>query len=77
MTIMAISLLTFLVAPLLAALGLWFSYHVVRAIRTGTANVHNDLVRRSRKPVYYWTAVLVQAMFATVLLFSVARVLLR
>jgi hypothetical protein len=74
---MSISLLTWVVTPLVAALGLWFSYHVVRGIRTGTANVHNDLVRRSQRPVYYWTAVLVQATFATVLLFYVARVLSR
>ena len=74
---MSISLLTFLVTPLAAALALWFSYHVVRAIQTGTANVHLDRVRRSKRPVYYWTAVLVQAAFATVLLFSVATALWR
>lgn len=74
---MSISILTFVIALLVTALGLWFSYHVVRAVLTGVANVHLDLVRRSQRPVYYWTAVLVQAMFATVVLSSVTRVLSR
>jgi len=74
---MVISLRTLIVTPLVGALGMWFSYHVVRALRTGTANVHNDIVRRSERPVYYWTAVFLQAAFATVLLLSAARVLLR
>ena len=74
---MVISLRTLIVTPLVGALGIWLSYHVVRALQTGTANVHNDIVRRSKRPVYYWTAVILQAAFATVLLLSVARVLLR
>lgn len=71
------SFLGFVVTAWPAALGLWLFYHVVRALHTGTANVHLDLVRRSKRPVYYWTAVLVQAVFATVLFLSVARVLSR
>lgn len=71
---MAVSLLGLVVTLLFAALGLWFSYHVVCAVRTGTANVHLDLVRRSKRPVYYYrTAVLVQAAFAVVLLLTVVR----
>ncbi len=74
---MAISLPALLATPFVTALGLWFSYHVLRALRTGTVNVHNDLVRRSKRPVYYWTAVLVQTAFAMVLLLTLGRMLSR
>ena len=47
-----------------ASLGLWLLYHVWLALRTGTANVHNDRVRRQTRPVYFWVAVVVQASFA-------------
>jgi hypothetical protein len=64
-------------AALTAVLGLWLAYHVARAIWTGTANVHNDRVSRNDRPVYYWTAVFVQAAFAIALLVTLARVLSR
>ncbi len=59
------------------SLGLWFSYHVCPALRTGAANVHNEVVRRTTRPWYYWTAVVVQAGFAVVCFVSLARVLWR
>jgi hypothetical protein len=62
---------------LVGALGLWLAYHVVRAIRTGIAQVHLDLVHRTRKPAYYWTIVVVQAALATIILLTLARVLSR
>ena len=58
-------------------LGLWLAYHVWLAVRTGTANVHNDLVRRRTRPWYYWTAVVIQAGFALVCFIGVAQALLR
>jgi hypothetical protein len=61
----------------LTALGLWLSYHVWVALRTGAANVHNDVVHRKTRPWYFWTAVAVQAGFAAVCFVSLARALLR
>jgi hypothetical protein len=63
-----------IVTPVVGALGLWFAYSVVRALRTGSINVRNDVVHRGRRPMYFWTAVLVQTAFAIVLFFSIARV---
>jgi hypothetical protein len=60
-----------------SALSVWFWCHVGRAIRTGTANVHNVSVRRRERPAYYWLAVIVQTMFAAACTFGVARGLAR
>jgi hypothetical protein len=60
-----------------AALGLWLSYRVVQALRTGAATVELDLVHRARRPAYYWTIVLIQAALATTCLLTVARMLSR
>jgi len=60
-----------------SALGVWFWYHVGRAIRTGTVNVHNTLVRRRDKPAYYWLAVVVQTVFAAACTFGVVTGLVR
>jgi hypothetical protein len=60
-----------------AILGLWLLYHVCLALRTGTANVHNDQVRRQTRPGYYWAAVVVQAGFAAACLIGVAQGFLR
>jgi hypothetical protein len=46
-------------------------------LRTGTANVHNDQVRRQTRPGYYWAAVVVQAGFAAACLIGVAQGFLR
>lgn len=55
------------------SLGLWFSYHVWVAVQTGTANVHNDQIRRWTRPWYYWTAVFIQAGFAVACFVAVAQ----
>jgi hypothetical protein len=60
-----------------AILGLWLTYHVWLAMRTGTANVHNDRVRRQTRPRYYWTAVIVQAVLAVACFIGVAQGFLR
>jgi len=73
----SLSIVSVAAAALVASLGLWLSYQVVRAVRTGTARVRNDIVHRRKRPVYYWTAVLVQAAFATLALLSVVRMLSR
>ena len=68
---------TLLVLVAVAALGAWLSVHVWRALRSGTANVHDALIRRRERPAYYWTAVVVQAAFAAVCVIVVARGLAR
>ena len=55
-----------------ALVGLWLTRHVWNALRSGTANVHNQLVRRRAKPVYYWSAVAAQTGFAAMCFFAVA-----
>jgi hypothetical protein len=60
-----------------AILGLWLSYRVWLAMCTGTANVHNDLVRRQTRPWYYWAAVVVQAGFAVACFIGVSQGFLR
>ncbi len=59
------------------SLGLWLSYHVLVAVRTGTAKVDGDRVRRRTRPWYYWTAVCVQAGFAVACFAAIAQGLLR
>jgi hypothetical protein len=54
-------------------LGVWLSRHVWFAVRTGSANVHNQTIDRSTRPLYYWVAVVVQAGFAAACFLSVAR----
>jgi len=61
----------------ISALSVWFWYHVCRAIWTGRANVHNDIVRRRDRPVYYWLAVVAQAVFAALCMLGIARGLVR
>jgi len=61
----------------LATLGLWLLFHVWLALRTGTANVHNDRVRRQTWPGYYWAAVVVQVSFAVACFIGVAQGFLR
>jgi hypothetical protein len=70
-------ILRLMALAMVAALGAWFWHHVWRAIRTGTANLHNDLVRRRDRPVRYWVAVAVQATFAAACTVGVARGLVR
>jgi hypothetical protein len=58
---------------LVSLLGVWLSRHVWLAVRTGTANVHNQAINRSTRPLYYWLAVIVQAGFAAACLLGVAN----
>ena len=48
-------------------IALWLTYHVLKALRSGTANVHNTAVRRRGRPLYYWAAVVAQMGFAVML----------
>ena len=62
-----------LAGGVVAVLGLWLSHHVLRSICSGTANVHNYRVHRKEKPVYYWTAVVVQSAFAAACFFAAIK----
>lgn len=68
MTVLAV-----LVAATFSALGAWLARGVWIALRTGMANVHNEMVKRLARPWYYWTAVIVQTGFAAACFFVVAR----
>ena len=61
----------------ISALSVWFWYHVGRAIRTGTARVHNSTVHRRDSPTYYWLVLIVQTMFAAACTLGAARGLVR
>jgi len=59
--------LTLLAAAASALIGSWFARHVWRAMATGSANVHNAVIRRHTRPAFFWLAVIVQGMFGALL----------
>jgi len=68
-----IDALRLLALSLVGLLGVWLSRHVWRAVRTGTAKVHNRALDRSTRPLSYWLAVMVQAGFAVACFLRVAH----
>ena len=57
------------------ALACWLVFSVASALRSGVANTRNVLRRRSKSPVMYWFAVIVQAALALLFFYGVIHVL--
>jgi hypothetical protein len=62
---------------LAAMFGGWLSYQVWTALKSGRANLRDEVIRRKTRPLYYWLVVGVWAGFALMLFVALAVALAR